>query len=303
MNYKHLYYFWQVVQCGGVSRAAEHLHTTAPSLSAQIRLLEERLGKTLFSREGRRLVLTEAGRMALGYAEEIFSLGAELEQVLAAEGEEGYPLSFRVGVADSIPNPIVHGILQPALSIGRPVRMQCHEWHVERLLTELAAHKLDMLLTDTPLPPGFSVKAFVHRLGDSPLGFFATPALAQQCEGVDFPACLDHVPLLALGKDSSVSESFLRWVRANGLHPRVVADFDDSGLMMTFGAEGAGVFMAPVVLASQICRRFGVELLGVSREITQSFHAITLSRRLDHPCVAAVIQHAREEVFVTGLGV
>lgn len=297
MNYKHLFYFWKVATSGGVLRAAEALHTTPQTLSGQIKLLEERLGKPLFRKDGRKLALTEAGRLALDYAEEIFSLGNELQDRLESELGEGLPMAFRVGVADALPDAIAQRLLAPVLDLDMPVHMTCRAWRIDRLLTELAAHRLELVLTDSPIPPGYSVKAFSHRLGASPMAFFARPELAAACRSKPFPQCLQHMPMLVLGEDSGVRKQFDQFVRARQIRPRILAEFDNSGLMMDFGRSGKGIFMAPAVLGTEICAEFGVEEIGRSPEIEQRYYAITVQKRITHPCTEAIARIAREKLF------
>lgn len=300
MNFKHLFYFWKVATAGGVLRAAEQLHTTPQTLSGQIKLLEERLGKPLFRKAGRQLALTEAGKMALGYAEEIFSLGNELQDLLANETAEGLPLEFRVGVVDALPNAISQRLLAPVLALDTPVRLICREWRIDRLLSELAVHRLDLVLTDSPIPPGYSIKAFSHRLGSSPMAFFAAPALAANCRNKPFPQCLHGQPMLLLSEDSGVRKQCEQLARALQIRPRIVAEFDDSGLMKAFGREGGGIFMAPSVLSAEICAQFGVEEIGRTDEIEQVYYAITIQKRITHPCTEAIARTAREGLFTLG---
>lgn len=297
MNFKHLFYFWKVATAGGVLRAAEQLHTTPQTISGQIKLLEEQLGKPLFRKNGRKLALTEAGQLALGYAEEIFSLGNELEDQLGSDSTEGLPMAFRVGVADALPNAIAQRLLAPVLTLDIPVRLVCHEWRIDRLLAELAVHHLDLVLTDSPIPPGFSVKAFSHRLGASPLAFFAAPALAARCRDKAFPQCLHGMPMLLLSEDSGVRKQSDQLARALQIRPRIVAEFDDSGLMKAFGREGHGIFMAPAVLSAETCTQFGVEEIGRTNEIEQIYYAITVQKRITHPCAEAIARAAREGLF------
>lgn len=297
MNFKHLYYFWKVASSGGVMRAAEQLHTTPQTLSGQIKLLEERLGKALFRKQGRKLELTEAGQLALGYAEEIFSLGNELEDLLGSDAAEGLPIEFRVGISDALPNSIAQHLLAPVLALETPIRLSCRAWRIDRLLAELASHRLDLVLSDNPIPAGFSVKAYSHRLGASPMAFFAAPALAERCRGKPFPQLLQGMPMLLLSEDSAVRGQFDLWARAQAIRPRIQAEFDDSGLMKASGRAGWGIFMSPRVLAHEICRHYEVEEIGHCKEIEQAYYAITVQKRITHPCVEAIARTARRELF------
>ncbi|MDO6387547.1 LysR family transcriptional regulator [Uliginosibacterium sp. 31-12] len=297
MNYKHLHYFWKVASCGGVLRAAEALNTTPQTVSGQIKLLEERLGKALFRKDGRKLALTEAGRMALGYAEEIFSLGSELQEQLASEAAEGMPMEFRVGISDAIPNAVAERLLEPVLAMDVPVRTICREWRIDRLLSELALHRLDLVLADTPVPQGLSVKAWSHRLGASKMGFFARPELAERCREQPFPQRLHAMPLLLLGEDSAVSSQFRQWASMHKIRPRIVAEFDDAGMLAAFGGKGRGIFPAPMVLKDMLCQQLGVELIGVAEGIEQACYAITVQKRISHPCAEAIVRTAREGLY------
>ena len=122
MNFKHLHYFWVAARAGGVVRAGEQLHTTPQTLSGQIKLLEERLGRQLFRKSGRKLELTEDGRVALGYADEIFHLGGALEAAMREKRDGPRVLDFRVGVADAVPKTMAYRLLEPALNMAEPVR-------------------------------------------------------------------------------------------------------------------------------------------------------------------------------------
>lgn len=296
MNYKHLFYFWKVATCGGVSRAAEMLHATPQTLSGQIKLLEDRMGKPLFRKEGRQLVLTEAGELALTYAEEIFTLGTELEDMFESMDTVGLPMRFRVGVADALPNSASRKLLEPALALDTPVMLQCREWRIDRLLAELAARRLDLVIADSPVPPGYSVKAWSHRLGASAMGFFATPSLAAGLAERSFPHCLHGQKMLLLSEDSPVRGQFELWARSCRIRPQIAAEFDDTGMMKTFGRAGHGIFMAPLTLADEICRDFGVELIGSTGEVEQAYYAITVQRKITHPCTEAIIRRARAEL-------
>lgn len=296
MNFKHLFYFWKVATCGGVTRAAEALHTTPQTLSGQIKLLEERIGKALFRKEGRNLVLTQAGELAMNYADEIFSLGSELEDMLRSDETRGLPMRFRVGVADALPNSIAQLLLEPVLRMDTPVNLLCREWRIDRLLIELAAHRLDLVIADSPIPPGFSVKAWSHRLGASPMAFFAAPVLAERCRDRPFPENLNAQPILLLGEDSAVRGQFEHWARAHRVRPQIAAEFDDTGLMKAFGRTGWGIFMAPAALGDEICRNYSVEQIGRTSEIEQVYYAITVQRKITHPCTEAIVRSARDDL-------
>lgn len=289
INYKQLHYFWRVAKDGGITRASERLHLTPQTLSGQIALLESTLGVSLFRRVGRRLELTDMGELALSYAEEIFRAGAELEEVLRSN-PSGRPLLFRVGIADVVPKSIAYRLLAPAMELPEPPRLVCREDKLERLLAELAIHRLDMVLADSPLPAGMSVKGYSHKLGDYAVTFLATPELAATLVG-DFPACLDAAPLLLPGEDSALRAPLLQWLSGQGIRPRLVGEFEDSALMHAFGQAGRGVFPLPSALEAELGA--GLCVLGRSEAIRDRYYAISVERRISHPAVALVCDAAR----------
>lgn len=299
MNFKHLHYFWVAARAGGVVKAGEQLHTTPQTLSAQIKLLEERLGRQLFRKAGRKLELTDDGRVALRYADDIFSLGGELEAAMRERrGGVGAAqmLELRVGVEDAVAKTIAYRLLEPALSQAEPVRLICSEGQFPDLMAQLALHRLDLVIADEPLTSRLSVKAFNHKLGSSTMSFLAAPALAARLRG-PFPQCLNDMPMLVPGGSSSVRPQFDAWLTRHQLHPRVVGEFSDSALMQAFGRHGDGVFLSPRVVEAETAAQFGVQPVGHSDELVDEFYAISVERRITHPGVAAITQAARSALF------
>jgi LysR family transcriptional activator of nhaA len=296
MNYRHLHYFLQVAKLGGVLRASEQLHLSPQTISGQIQLLEEALGTPLFARRGRGLALTDAGRLVVGYAEDIFSTGAELEEAVRDFRRTGAPLEFRIGVADAVPKTIACRLIEPATRLPEPVRVVCREWKLDTLLGELALHRLDLVIADGPIPPTVSVRAYHHRLGSSGLSFFAAPALRESLKG-RFPACLDGARLIMPSEDSAVGQRLRAWLQARSLHPRVVGECDDSALAKEFGRRGLGLFVGPSVLERDIEKQYGVRALGATSEVEAEFFAISVERRITHPCVTAITAAARDGLF------
>lgn len=296
MNFKHLHYFWVTAKAGGVMRAGEQLHTTPQTLSGQIKLLEDWLGRKLFRKSGRQLELTEDGRLALGYADQIFTLGAELETALRQARAGQRVLDFRVGVADSVAKSVAYRLLEPALSVNEPVRLICSEGKFPDLLAQLALHRLDLVIADEPMSRRVSVKAFNHPLGSTAMSFFCAPALKSQLHGA-FPACLNDMPMLIQGASASVRQQLEGWLTRHQIHPRVIGEFDDGALMTAFGREGRGVFMAPTVLEAETVAQFGVEVIGRTNELVEEFFAVSVERRITHPCVVAITDAARGQLF------
>lgn len=296
MNFKHLYYFWVTARAGGIMRAGEQLHTTPQTLSGQIKLLEDNLGRKLFRKQGRQLELTEDGRKALSYADDIFALGSELREAMTNTQAGVRTLEFRVGVADSVAKSVAYRLIEPALSIDEPVRLIGSEGKFPDLLAQLALHRLDLVIADEPLSKRISVKAFNHALGTTPMSFFCTAKLRDTLKG-RFPQCLHQAPMLIQGAASSVRQQLDGWLVKQKIQPRVVGEFDDGALMTAFGREGRGVFMSPTILEKETVAHYGVQVLGRTDELEEEFFAVSVERRISHPCVAAITQNARGRLF------
>ena len=297
INYKHLQYFWVVAKEGSIARAGERLHLTPQTISGQLSLLEDNLGEALFARVGRNLQLTETGRLVQSYADEIFSLGGELEEMLHNLPEDR-PLEFKVGVADVVPKSIAYRLLAPALKLPKPVRIICREGAIDSLLAELAVHRVDLVIADGPIPSGVNVRGFNHPLGECGISFFAVSRLAEKLSK-DFPQSLDGAPMLLPGEMTVVQSRLLRWFDGLHIHPRIVGEFDDSALMKAFGQGGAGVFIAPTPIATEVEKQYGVIAIGETEEVLEQFYAISVERKISHPAVAAITATAREWLFRT----
>jgi LysR family transcriptional activator of nhaA len=291
VNYNHLHYFWAVAREGSVARAAEVLHLTPQTVSGQLGILEDALGTRLFTRRGRRLVLTDVGQVVLRYADEIFDLGAELVDVLNGRLPRGGVL-FTVGVANVVPKLIAYRMLEPALSGEQPFRIVCREGGLEELLGELAIHKVDMVLADSPVNATLHVRAFSHLLGESGVSFFAQPAEADRLrEG--FPGSLRGAPMLLPAAHTALRRGLDQWLDAERITPRILGEFDDSALMKAFGQAGVGVFPAPTVIEVEVQAQYGVAVVGRCPRVRERFYAISAERRLKHPAVLAVSRAAR----------
>lgn len=298
MNFKHLYYFWVAARAGSLVKAGTQLHITPQTLSGQIKLLEESLDKKLFRKSGRNLEVTDAGRLALDYADEIFSLGAELESAVRRE-QEATQTQLRVGIADSVPKPIAYRLLEPALDRADSLRLICHEGKLHALLAQLAVHGLDLIIADAPIPADVNVKAFNHSLGRSTLTCFASNALVALAAraGSDFPASLQDMPMLLPGTESAVRRKLDHWLKSRGIGPRIVGEFDDGALTLAFGREGRGVLFAPTVLAAQMRHEHGLHAIGQIDTIVEEFFAISIERRISHPAITSIMSAARSDLF------
>ncbi len=295
LNYHHLLYFWTVAREGTIARATQKLHLTQPTISAQIHALEESLGEKLFVRSGRRLVLTEIGQIVYRYAEEIFTLGRELQDVLAGQ-PSGRPLRLTVGIADQVPKLLAHRLLAPALGMAEPVHVICREDKPERLFAELMTHALDLVLTDAPVSAETRVRAFNHALGDTGVAIFGVAPLADKYRR-GFPRSLDGAPFLLPTEGTSLRRSLEEWFDQERIRPAVVGEFSDSALLKVFGMGGVGLFAAPTAIGDDVRRQYEVKLVGAVDGVRETFYAITIERRLRHPAVMAISEAARNRLF------
>ena len=295
LNYHHLLYFWLVAKKGGVTQASAELRLAQPTISAQIRALEHALGEKLFNRVGKRLVLTDVGQVVFRYAEEIFSIGRELQQTL--KGRPGHrPLRLVVGIADVVPKMVALKLLEPALHLTETVQLICREDKSDRLLAELSRYALDVVLTDAPAGPSVKVRAYNHLLGESPIVFCGTKRLASLYRR-KFPHSLNEAPMLLPAENTMLRGSLNQWFEANNLRPKVVGEFEDSALLMVFGQKGIGLFPVPVVIEKEVNRQYGVCRVGTAGGVIERFYAVSLERKLRHPAMIAVNEAARQKLF------
>lgn len=294
LNYHHLLYFWTVAKSGTVAKAATELRLAQPTVSAQVKMLEESLGQALFQRQGRRLVLTDIGRTVMRYADEIFRVGRELQSVVAG-APVNRPLRLEVGVTDVVPKLVAEELIRPALRSAHAVRLVCREGSLTRLLAKLAVHELDVVIADAPASGPVSVKVFNHLLGKSELSFFAPPKLGHLKK--NFPRSLDRAPMLLQSEGNALRTGLDTWFARNGWAPEVVGEFEDSALLAAFGHRGLGVFALPRAIENEVCRQFGVTVIGHTPEVVATYYAISAERRLRHPAVVTLAESARSELF------
>lgn len=291
-NYQHLLYFWSVVRTGSLARACEELALSAPTVSAQLRTLEERLGEKLLVKSGRNLVPTDVGRMVYGYADEIFGLGKELVEALE-QRPSTRPLRLVVGIDDVLPKEIASRIVAPALQMKQPVRMVCREGTLERLLADLAVHEIDVVLSDAPATPSLNVRAYSHSLGSCKVYWMATPALARTLRK-GFPQSLDGVPMLLPTDDTAIRRALDQWLDRQGVRPLLLGEFEDYAMLREFAGAGHGFAPVPSVLEAQFRRQHGFVRIGLARDVSAEFHAISADRKIKHPAVAAMTHNARQ---------
>lgn len=295
LNYHHLLYFWLVAREGGLAGASRELRLAQSTVSGQIRALEHSLGEKLFVRSGRRLALTEIGRVVYRYADEIFALGHELRDVIQGR-PAGRPLRLVVGIADVVPKLVAQRLLEPALKLAEPVHLVCHEDKPERLLAELAVHSVDVVIADAPVSPSVRIRAFNHLLGEGDVVFFAAPKLAATYRR-GFPRSLDGAPVILPTENTTLRRSLDQWFATRGLRPRVVGEFEDNALLQVFGQAGMGLFPASAVIADEVQRQHRVRPIGKLDGVRERFYAISVERKLKHAAVIAISEEARQKLF------
>jgi LysR family transcriptional activator of nhaA len=295
LNYHHLLYFWTVVEEGGIAAASRKLGVGRPSISAQVSSLEAFVRAPLFVRRGRHLTLTETGKLVHAYAGEIFRTGRELVEAVRGR-PTGRPLVFRVGIADVMAKLVAFRLLRPALEGDEAVELECREEHPERLFAELAVHELDLVLSDIPLSPALDVRAYNHVVGESTTTLFATPSLARRLAR-HFPRSLDGQPFLMPSRATAIRRSLDHWLEEQEVRPRIVGEFEDSALLKVFGQAGHGVFPAPTIVQAEVERKYGVRPLGELEAVRERYYAISAERRIKHPAVARIVEHARRDLL------
>ncbi|MCP9455917.1 MAG: transcriptional activator NhaR [Nitrospira sp.] len=297
LNYHHLLYFWAVAKHGTVAKACEELRLAQPTISGQLRQLEQALGEKLFVRSGRRLALTEMGHVVFGYAEAIFAMGQELLNTIKGRAN-GQQTRLVVGISQVIPKPLANHLLRAGLHLDQPLRLICQEDRLHRLLADLTMHRYDLVISDTPAPPNFKAHAYSHPIGESGVTLFAASRLAARYRR-GFPYSLHGAPMLLPTTDAVLRRSIDQWLVHHQLQPTIVGEFDDSATLKAFGQEGFGIFPGISAMENEICRQYRVAIIGHLDGLTQHFYAITVERRLKHPAVLAIVQAARRELATT----
>mgnify|MGYP003840833407 FL=1 len=295
LNYHHLHYFWVTAREGGIARASAKLHLSQPSISTQIKQLEEVLGVKLFQKHGRNLVLTDAGRVVHHYADEIFGAGRDLLDAIKS-GQPGRAVPLTIGVSNAVPKLVICQLLRPLLLSPHPPRIVCKEDNTERLLGELATHAIDVVLADTQAPPHIRVKVFNHALGTSDTAFFCSAAGLSALKRT-FPRSLNGARMVLPTPNTALRRDLDAWFETREIRPNIIAEFEDPALMKAVAADSGAVFPAPLAIADDIRRIYGVALIGRTAEVTERYYAISAERRITHPGVLAITGAAKSGLF------
>lgn len=299
LNYHHLFYFWSVARHGGLAKASERLNVTPQTISGQIRTFEKAIGEKLFDRQHRNLRLTKFGEQVYERASGIFALGQDLQSFLSGE-QQTRERELVVGVANALPKFVVYHLLEPAMHLDTPTHLICHEDKAERLLAELAIHHFDVVLSDTPVPPNISVRAYNHLLGKSAVLLMGTPELIEKYKD-DFPRSLNNAPFLLPTRDTALRKSMDKWFHKNRVRPQIIAEHEDSALLKAFGEAGSGLFPVSLVVLEDVQTHYKSQPLGTLEGVEERFYAITIEKHVQHPAVSAICQAAREVFFAKGV--
>jgi LysR family transcriptional activator of nhaA len=299
MNYKHLHYFWVVAQEGSIAKASKRLDITPQTISGQLSLLDNYFNCALFNKVGRNIELTDIGKQVLIYADEIFSIGDDLDKMMKTMPNTK-PELFRVGVVDVVPKLISQKLLLPVVQRAEPTKMICREADLNTLLIELSLHRLDLVITDSPIPPTVSTGGYSHLIGSSSISFFATEALKSKMTA-PFPQCLNQAPMMMPTRGNQLRTNIEYWLDKHSLTPNLIAEFDDSALMKSFGQQGIGIFCSPSVIQKEIMQDYKVSLLGETDKIQEEFYAITIEKKINNPITQSILTSANLNTFITTL--
>lgn len=297
LNYHHLLYFWTVAKEGSITKACEKLHLSQPTISNQLKTLEQSIGQPLFQRAGRQLVLTDMGQLVYRYADQIFTIGRDLQQFLSGQREATRRQRLTIGIADSLPKMVTYRILEPMLARQDELFFICYEDdNLEGLLLRLSQFELDLVLADAPVAPGAMVKAYNHLLGESGISFFAKSALAARYrEG--FPDSLAGAPMLLPSENTALRRNLDEWFASRQWLPHLVGEFDDAALQNVFGQHGHGIFCLPTAIEEDTCQSLGVEVIGRVEAVRSSYYAISVERTLRQPVITELVETARKRLF------
>lgn len=292
LNYSHLRYFYTVASEGSIVKASRLLHVSPQTISGQLKVFEDYLGVRLFDRQGRRLVMSDSGKQVYSYAEDIFALGAELQQSLRSQ-DAHQPFVFNVGVSDVIPKMLAVQILRHCFRLPGSTKLVCREGDFEALLSELALNNLDLILSDRTLTPGTPIRAYNHFLGECGLSFYAGSQAAHALrEG--FPRSLHQHPFLICGDKSNQKINLQSWFDQEQIYPTIIAEFDDSAMLKYFGKSGHGIFCTPSIIEEHVAQQYGVEVIGRTTQVVERFYAISPERKVKHPGVRLLVEAAQQ---------
>jgi LysR family transcriptional activator of nhaA len=295
LNYHHLQYFHAVVKAGGVAEAARRLGVSQPTLSVQVKQLERRLGERLMTRVGRRLELTDTGRLVFEYADEIFGLGVEMINTLLGRAVDR-PRRLVIGVTDVLPKLIVSRLLEPVFRQNDDIHVVCTEGPPEQLLAELTRFDLDAVVADEPMTSASRPRVFSRAIGECGVAVMAAPRIARMVRP-GFPASLTGADWLLPLRPTALRAAVDQWLEPAGITPRIRGEFADSSLMKVIAAAGEGVFPVPAAIEADVARTYGMEVVGRLPDARLRFYMISAERKIKHPAILLMTEAAGSNLF------
>lgn len=290
LNYHHLYYFYLIAREGSIANAAKLLHVTPQTASGQLSTFEKQLGYPLFDRVNKRLYLNSKGKLVYQHASDIFHKGSRLVELLHADND-AIEQTFVIGITDAIPKVLAYDFVHHTMNHSSKVRFIFREGPFDTLISDLAINYIDLIIADRGIAPGTQLNANSYFLGESHLSFFASHDEVNHHQ--NFPHSLNGKNLLLPGVKSGITLGLTSWLEANQLHPKIVAEFDDSALLKVFGSEGFGVFCAPSAITAHVADFYSVCCIGEITDITERFYAITAKNRAQHTLVNSIVAEAK----------
>ncbi|OIQ88559.1 transcriptional activator protein NhaR [mine drainage metagenome] len=275
LNFHHLLYFWRVASIGHLTRAAQELHVAQSALSTQIRQLEERLGEPLFEREGRRLLLTETGRLVMSYAEEIFGLGQELLGRL--DGRADGVLRLRVGSVATLSRNYQENWIRPLLA-DTTVALTLESGMLDELLERLLQHRLDVVLSNEPVTAEAERPFSCRFLGAQAISLVG-PAQDWEPRSLRVPDDLHGRDLAVPGLRHALRAQFDALCIAAGVKPRFRAEVDDMAMLRLIARDSGWLTVLPEVVVQDELRTGVLVEVGRSEQLQEHFYAITAARR------------------------
>ncbi|OYT98902.1 MAG: LysR family transcriptional regulator [Burkholderiales bacterium PBB1] len=293
LNFHHLHYFWAVAKEGNLTRAATHLHVSQSALSAQIRQLEEQLGQPLFARIGRSLQLTEAGQLALGYAESIFTAGAELTALLR-EGRRDERQVLRIGAMATLSRNFQENFLRPLLE-REDVELVLHSGSLVDLLARLRVHTLDLVLSNQRVHASSEDPWRCQRIARQPVSLVGKPRPKRKA--FRYPEELAEVPLLLPGRDNDIRAGFDLLCERLGIRYRLRAEVDDMALLRLLARDSDSVALLPTVVVQDELRSGRLVEYSVVPDLHENFYAISVQRHFTPPLLKTLLKQSEAEVL------
>lgn len=286
LNYHHLFYFHAIAKDGSVARAARRLRLGQPTLSAQLKLLEDSLGKPLFEREARGMKLTETGRFVYEYASEIFRLGNEMLEAVKDRAKPGR-VHLQIGALDSVPKSFIQELVTQALRIGN-CYVTVLEGSREVLLRELRANRVDLVLTNSPAPIAPKSQLQSRRVKELRVFACGTRHFASRRKG--FPRSLDGAPVILPTYHSQLRGDLDRYFDKKGIEPLLLAETQDSTVQRHLAESGQGIILASEVTVHDLLQNRTLVKLGAIEGVTEQIWLTSASRFLENPISSRIME-------------